>query len=139
MNDEVMANRCRLLGGILVLSLMLILLSGGCARHSRPVIIFFEKEGCPDCHHMKELLESLLTEYPGVSAAWYDVDDTEDKVVLNKLLVRHFPVGFRWKYPAIFVGETAIVGEGRVQELKLREAVEACASGNCPSPLDFVR
>jgi len=126
--------------GKLALAAILALLLTGCTgtkKSDNPVIVFFHTEGCSHCHHMKEALVPLLAEYPKVTVAYYDTDETENRRLLLGLAARYgVTFGLRGTLPVIFVGEIAIVGEGRTQELELQAAVKACASGDCPSPLD---
>jgi len=129
---------------VLSLSLtILTLLLSGCEdseKSNDPVIVFFHTEGCSDCRHMKESLAPLLSEYPMLAVAYYDTDENENRELLRKLAARYdVTFGSRVTLPVIFVAETAIIGEGRTQELELQAAVKTCASGDCPSPFDRLR
>ena len=129
---------------VLVLAMILAsLLLSGCTRPEKPsdpiTVVYFQKDGCPDCLHMKESLAGLLAEHPELLVVYYDVDIIEDWQLMLRL-ARDYNETFDFGVvlPVIFVGETAIVGEGRPQELELQAAVEACSTGDCPSPLDHL-
>lgn len=107
-------------------------------RDEGPLIVFFGKEDCGNCRHMRESVDGLLAEYPLATVGFFDIEDDDNQEPLQLLLAHYAPGGIRELYPVIFVGETMIVGEGLIQELELRIAVEDCLARGCPSPLDYV-
>jgi glutaredoxin len=128
--------RARELRGFLLATLLVLVLAG-CAAPSTsedPAIVFFYMEDCSHCTRMKEVLQTLLDESPGLAVRYYDFKSSTGQSLLQKLAIRYrlqSPIDV----PVILVGDKAIVGEGRTQELALRAAVVACASGDCTSPL----
>ncbi len=110
-------------------------LLSGCANQSaeKPEIVFFYVDDCNKCDRMKDALAELLDDNLGLSTAYYEIETNQ--ALFLKLSRRHNLGTSRWSAPTIFVGDTAIVGDGRAQEMALQEAVEACASEGCRSPL----
>ena len=126
----------RMLGRILpVLALAAILTQTVCATSEEPIILVFHEEGCPDCHRMEAVLQELLASYPDLSVARYEITQPGSSELFKSLADRYGVLVL--KVPIIYVGEVAIVGAGRIQEMRLREAVEGCALNGCISPLRF--
>ena len=126
----------RMLGKILaVLVLAITLAQIVYATLEEPVILVFHEEGCPDCQRMEAVLQELLSKHPDLSVAYYEVTQPGSPELFDALADRYGVLLL--KVPIIYVGEVAIVGAGRAQEMRLREAVEGCASSGCISPLKF--
>lgn len=98
-----------------------------------PEILFFYVEDCDHCARMREILNELLAESPGLDVAFYEMESNQR--LLWRLAQKHL-LGTAFDVPVIFIGDRAIVGEGRAQKLALRDAVQACATSTCGSPLD---
>lgn len=111
---------------------------GSPQRLEAPLIVFFGKESCGNCRRMRESLSGLLAEYPTATAGFFDIEDDDNQDTFQILLEHYAPDGIREIYPVVFVGETVIVGEGLVQEIDLRVAVENCLATGCSSPLDRI-
>ncbi|MEW5826012.1 MAG: thioredoxin family protein [Candidatus Bipolaricaulota bacterium] len=97
-----------------------------------PVVVVFTQEGCPECERMKPVLEELAAAYPNVG--FRTITDSDPDALLLWSLAGQYGV-LPSHFPVIFVGSTALVGATRDHELRLRAAVEDCASRGCPSPL----
>jgi glutaredoxin len=119
-----------------VVTMSLAALLAGCSGANSgadPEIVFFYLNDCDDCARMKEVLTSLLGSAPTLRVAYHEIKANEAMLLR---LHRRYGLGTTdYDSPEIFVGRTVIVGQGRTQELALRKAVEACATGGCPSPL----
>lgn len=100
---------------------------------AQPAIVVFYEEGCPDCVRMDELLEELLTEHPALTVTRYEINAPGALALMGELSAAYGIQGT--KVPAILVGEEAIVGAGRVEEMRLRTAIEDCLTLGCSSPL----
>jgi thiol-disulfide isomerase/thioredoxin len=97
-----------------------------------PTVVVFYREGCEDCLRMEPVLRELEMQYPNLGFRFIEWADA-DASLMWALAARYGVLPS--KFPVIFVGTTAIVGSSLSNELRLRSAVEACASSNCPSPL----
>lgn len=97
-----------------------------------PTVVVFTQEGCPDCERMKPVIEELAAAYPGLGFRTIS-DSDPDAMRLWSLATRYGVLPSH--FPIIFVGQTAIVGASRENELRLRIAVADCARSSCPSPL----
>lgn len=109
---------------------------GGCSRTGgtgNPEIVFFYVEDCNHCDRMKEVLNGLLAENSGLEVAFYEMESNQR--LLRRLAQQH-SLGAAFDVPVVFINDRAIAGEGRSQELALRDAVEACATSACRSPLN---
>ena len=121
-----------------LLALLVVTVTTGCSGPSTaesPEIVFFFKEGCDHCSRMKEALQPLLAEHSGVAVRYVDFGTSSGRDLLQRIAPRY---GLQPPLdpPVILVCSKAIVGEGRSQELALRDAVAACASASsCSSPL----
>ena len=121
-------------GLAVVLGLAPVLLAGVVAYAADPLVVVFRQEGCPDCAFMQSVLDSLVADHPDLTIAYHEIYDAGTSDLLAHLLQAHGATAE--SIPVIFVGDNApIVGAGRAQELALREAVAACLSGACASPL----
>lgn len=109
----------------------------GCSRPGstgNPAIVFFYVDDCYKCDRMKSVLSELLAENRSLAVAFYKMEANQR--LLSRLSQQH-ALGTKLAVLVIFVGDRAIVGDGRAQELALRGAVEACAATSaCGSPLD---
>jgi thiol-disulfide isomerase/thioredoxin len=100
---------------------------------AQPAIVVFYEEGCPDCVRMDELLEELLTEHPNLTVARYEINAPGALGLMGGLSAAYGIEGT--DVPIVLVGEEAIVGAGRAEEIRLRTAIENCLAVGCPSPL----
>ena len=98
-----------------------------------PTIVVFYEEGCPDCIRMDELLEEALIEHPDLRVSRYEIN-APGALNLLKRLGEAYGVSAP-NVPIIFVGEEAIIGAGRAEEMHLRTAIEDCLALGCSSPL----
>jgi glutaredoxin len=121
-----------------LLPLVLVLALAGCSvpgTSDRPEIVFFFVESCDHCSRMKQALQPLLEEHPGLAVRYIDFGTSSGRDLLQSTAPRY---GLRPPLdpPVILVCDKAIVGEGRSQELALRDAIAACASApSCSRPL----
>jgi thiol-disulfide isomerase/thioredoxin len=100
---------------------------------AQPAIVVFYEEGCPDCVRMDEFLEELLTEHPNLTVARYEINAPGTLGLMGGLSAAYGIEGT--DVPIVLVGEEAIVGAGRVEEMRLRTAIEDCLTLGCSSPL----
>jgi len=98
-------------------------------------LLFFGKEGCGNCQRMMAALDAIRDEHPHIEASYLDIDDASNEATLQALLENAGIDEVPKTYPVIFVGDTVVVGEGRIQELQLRAAIESCTSSVCSSPM----
>lgn len=121
-----------------LLAILVALAITGCAAPStsdKPEILFFFVGGCDHCSRMKETLQPLLAEYPGLAVRYVDFGTSSGKSLLQRLAPRYGLMP-PLDPPVILVCSEAIVGEGRSQELALRDALVGCAeASSCSSPL----
>ena len=105
----------------------------GSAQSTDPDVIVFYREGCHDCRHIDDLLDSLLESYPHLVVRHIEESEPGAEGLMWSLAAEYgiFPTTF----PLVFVGDEAIVGVGRDKELTLRRAVRDCALNGCESPL----
>jgi hypothetical protein len=117
------------------LALGIVSLAGLTARATDPLVVVFHQEGCPDCAFMQTVLDGLVTEHSDLTIAYHETSEPGASGLLLLLYQKYGPVPATM--PIIFVGDrTPIVGAGRAQELALREAVAACLTAGCPSPME---
>jgi len=102
----------------------------------KPMIVFFYEEGCPHCATMEGLLDELLVGHEDVPVARYEINAPGSSALLWKLSAHYGVVAT--SVPVIFIGDQAIIGAGRAQEFRLRNAVGDCVQLGCPSPLEYV-
>ena len=103
---------------------------------AQPAIVVFYEEDCPDCVRMEGSIEGLLTGYPGITVARYEINAPGALDLVGGLLAQY---GIQaTKVPIIFVGEEVIVGAGRAEEMRLRTAIDKCLAAGCSSPLAHV-
>lgn len=100
---------------------------------AQPAIVVFYEEGCPDCVRMDEFLEELLTEHPNLTVARYEINAPGTLGLMGGLSAAYGIEGT--DVPIVLVGEEAIVGAGRAEEIRLRAAIEDCLTVGCSSPL----
>jgi thiol-disulfide isomerase/thioredoxin len=111
--------------------------SGDLAQNdSEPIIVAFFADGCPQCEIMDDLLSELLVGHEDIPVARYNIN-SPDSAKLQLELAAHYGI-ITTEPPVIFVGEKAVVGSGRSQEIKLRTAVGDCIQRGCASPLEHV-
>ncbi len=121
----------------------LCLLAIGCAlwiplaaAASHPTVLVFYSKSCEDCERIMPLLNDLAREYPSVGFRFIEASEPDAPLMWSLsskygIMPSHFPV--------VFVGDKAVVGASRANELVIRSAVEACAQSPCVSPLDAAR
>jgi len=137
MNTSQGVRRARELQGCCLAALLVLVLAGCTAPRAseKPEIVFFSMEGCDHCSRMKEALQPLLDEYSGLAVRYVDFESSAGKSLLQRLAPR-YGLQSPLDPPVILVCDKAIVGEGRPQELALRNAVVGCAStSSCRTPL----
>lgn len=103
------------------------------AAASNPTVLVFYSKTCEDCERMMPLLNDLAREYPSVGFRFIEASEPDAPLMWSLsskygVMPSHFPV--------VFVGDKAVVGASRANELAIRVAVEACAQSPCASPLD---
>jgi len=103
---------------------------------TKPTIVVFYEEGCPDCQTMDDILTELVIGHEDLVIARYEINDPGALDLLSELAAHYELPATR--VPIIFVGDEAIVGAGRAEEFRLRAAVDDCATLGCPSPLSYV-
>jgi thiol-disulfide isomerase/thioredoxin len=101
-----------------------------------PVIVFFYQEGCPDCVRIAEVLDALAGDLPEGALARYEIGDPESRRLFQKLQ-KAYDIDVS-SVPLVFIGDRAIAGAGRPQELTLSDAIGDCITGACTSPLDRI-
>lgn len=124
----------RRLGLSVVVGLVALALVGLVACGRDPLVVAFHREGCPDCAFMRTVLDSLVADHPDLTIVYHEMSELGASELLLRLSQAYGVAAA--SVPVIFVGDKPpIVGAGRAQELALREAVEACLSADCPSPM----
>lgn len=96
-----------------------------------PDVVLFYREDCHDCARMDEVLAPLEQEFPDLDVLRLDEAANADLLWALSTAYGVLPMAF----PVVFVGDHAIVGVGRDNELRLRMAVSDCMASPCPSPL----
>jgi thiol-disulfide isomerase/thioredoxin len=100
-----------------------------------PTVVVFYREGCEDCLRMEPVLKELEAQHPEIGFLYIEGSDP-DAPLMWPMAAEYGVVPSQ--FPVIFVGDTAIVGASRANELLVRSAVQACATSACPSPLSVV-
>jgi thiol-disulfide isomerase/thioredoxin len=124
--------------GILLLCAAVLLISSVVvAQDADPDVVVFYREGCHDCRHIDELLDTLLESYPEVRVRHIEETEPGAERMMWSLAAEYgiFPTVF----PVVFAGDEAFTGVGRDKELALRRAVRDCALNGCESPLARIR
>jgi len=121
---------------VLVLTSAVLATCAGAEPAVQPQVMVFQQEGCPNCLRMLASLEAALADHPGLVVATYEILETKDRLLLDRL-AKAYGIGSP-KVPVIFVGDRVVMGAGRSEELHLREAIERCAEIACPSPLAWI-
>jgi glutaredoxin len=106
------------------------------AETDQPTVVLFYEEECPSCTHMEEVLQEIVTEYPSLSIARYELSQPGSLDLLEKLSKAY--AASTTTVPVIFVGDEVIAGAERPQEMQLRSEIERCLILNCPSPLSLI-
>jgi thiol-disulfide isomerase/thioredoxin len=101
-----------------------------------PILVFFYQDGCPDCVRIAEVLDALAGDLPEGAVARYEIGDPESRRLFQKLQ-RAYAIDVS-SVPVVFIGDRAIAGASRVQELTLSDAIGDCITSACTSPLDKV-
>jgi len=104
---------------------------------SAPLIVVFYEEDCPNCVRMEGLLDELLVGHEDVPVARYEINTPGSSALLWELAAHYGIVAIQ--VPVIFIGDQAIIGAGRAQEINLRTAVGDCIQRGCSSPLEYVQ
>jgi len=110
---------------------------GAIPENQTPIIIFFYAVECPACKRMKSVLSDILSLYPDILVAHYDIALRENLLLLENLAAAFGITPLQ--LPVIFVGERVIIGAGRAAELELSRAVRECIEIGCRSPLEKLR
>ncbi len=124
----------------ILLSLLFLVTIGGYGaipEDQNPIILFFYAVECPDCERMKSALSDILSPYPDILVAHYDIALRENLLLLENLAAAFGITPAR--LPVIFVGDRVIIGAGRAVELELSRAVRECIEVGCRSPLEKLR
>jgi len=101
-----------------------------------PIVVFFYQDGCPDCVRIAEILDALAGDLPEGAVARYEIGDPESRRLFRKLQ-KAYAIDVS-SVPVVFIGDRAIAGASRVQELTLSDAIGDCITGACTSPLDKI-
>jgi len=120
---------------IVLLTTVVLVLSGATLAANDPDVVVFYREGCNDCRHLDRVLEELQTQYPTLNVR--HIEEAELDAQLMWVLAGEYGV-FPSTYPVTFAGDEAIVGIDLDKELRLRAAVEDCITNGCRSPLASV-
>jgi glutaredoxin len=131
--EEVVVKKRRLVFLSLALGLLVLACAAARADDQAPMVVVFHEEGCPDCARMQTVLDQLVAAHPDLVIAYHEINSPGAAELLDRLS-RSYGV-LLVRVPVIFVGDRAIVGAGRAEEMTLREAVETCLSAGCPSPM----
>ncbi len=99
-----------------------------------PIVVFFYQEGCPDCDRVSEVLDALGGDLPAGSVARHEIGDPKSRRLFQRLQRAYGIDGSA--VPLVFIGDRAIAGASRIQELALTDALGDCMTSSCPSPLD---
>jgi len=127
-----MLNRISVWVGALALAVVLVA-PVAAEEIDAPTVVYFYREGCPECAIIGEVLTELAEEYPHVVVARHDAGTDAGAELQVRLGTGHGVLATNT--PQAFVGHTVISGGNRAAELRLREAFEACAAKGCPSPM----
>ena len=119
-----------------LITLLCLLVPVACLAASEsddPHVLVFYRDGCHDCRHIDELLETLLVSYPNIIVRHIEETEPGAEGLMWSLSAEYgvFPTTF----PIVFAGDHAIVGIGRAKELTLRRAVRDCSLKGCETPL----
>jgi glutaredoxin len=106
------------------------------AQDGDPDVLVFYRAGCHECERMETVLAALQAEYPQLKVR--AIEEAAPDADLMWSLAGKLGV-FPTAFPVIFVGDVAIVGASRNNELRLRAAIEDCMANGCPSPLSLVQ
>ncbi|MDD5219393.1 MAG: hypothetical protein PHV11_02345 [Candidatus Bipolaricaulis sp.] len=100
-----------------------------------PVVVVFYADGCPDCALMEELLVGLAYDLPPSAIRRYEISQPGSMRILRRLEAAYEMDSTTSAIPIVFVGDTYVIGAGRSQEFRLRDAIGRCVTVGCPSPL----
>jgi thiol-disulfide isomerase/thioredoxin len=101
-----------------------------------PIVVFFYQEGCPDCVRIAEVLDALAGDLPEGAVVRHEIGNPESRRLFRKLQ-KAYGIDVS-SVPLVFIGDLAIAGASRSQELKLSDAIGDCITGACASPLDKI-
>jgi len=101
-----------------------------------PIVVYFYQDGCPDCVRIAEVLDALAGDLPGGAVARYEIGDPQSRRLFQKLQ-KAYEIDVS-SVPLVFIGDHAIAGASRAQELTLSDAIGDCITGACTSPLDKI-
>lgn len=122
----------RAMRAVIVLSVLATVFVSSAALADDPDVVVFHREGCGECEYMDQVLSDLHDQYPQLKIRY--IKDSDADAVLMWSLSSYYGI-FPTDFPVIFVGDEAISGGGRSEELRLREAVSGCMRNGCTSPL----
>jgi len=120
----------------LIAVLLVVCCASSAALADAPDVIVFHREGCSECEYMDQVLNALHAQYPQLKVQY--IEESSADADLMWALALYYGI-FPTDYPVIFVGNEAISGGGRSEELRLRAAVAACMRTGCSSPLVQMR
>jgi thiol-disulfide isomerase/thioredoxin len=101
-----------------------------------PIVVVFYQEGCPDCVKIAEVLDALAGDLPEGAVARYEIGDPQSRRLFQKLQ-KAYAIDVS-SVPVVFIGDHAIAGASRTNELTLSDAIGDCITGPCTSPLDRI-
>ncbi len=77
-----------------------------------PVVHIFLKPGCKECERGYQIIRALKKRYPFIKVKEYDSENPEHRLLLERFCAAtNVPEEERLLVPAIFVGDTAFIGE----------------------------
>jgi glutaredoxin len=101
-----------------------------------PLILVFYEEGCPSCVQMEELIAELASGLPESAIRRYEIRAPGTLDLLSQL-ESAYEVNAT-SVPVVFVGDEAVVGSGRAEEIQVRAAIGDCINRGCSSPLERI-
>lgn len=122
---------------ILALALLSLFAVAGFAESGPdlPVVVVFYANECPDCALMEELLVGLAYDLPASAIRRYEISQPGSMRILRRLEAAYEIDSKTSAIPMVFVGDTYVIGAGRSQEFRLRDAIGRCVTVGCSSPL----
>jgi thiol-disulfide isomerase/thioredoxin len=126
---------------LLVVPVLALLAAAPCVAQEAPaphapIVVFFYQEGCPDCVKIAEVLDALAGDLPEGAVARYEIGDPQSRRLFQRLQ-KAYAIDVS-SVPVVFIGDRAIAGASRANELTLSDAIGDCITGACASPLDRI-
>jgi cytochrome c biogenesis protein CcdA/glutaredoxin len=104
-------------------------------EHQTDVVLFYG-QGCSHCAAIRQFLQTLREDHPGLRLHEYEVYFDHDNARTFAKLASAYGVEVRG-VPTLFVGDRVIVGFSEASQTETSEAIVRCLErGPCPSPLD---